>query len=187
MNDPWSTCCPKCAAQISANAPACWMCGHSFQPPSGTANPASSHRGAPSAPVYAASTESSDAAQALWILGSLGVCILVPGIVLGLAAFSPGLAIIFALIAIPILVALYRLLRQSANTKREVSPQALSGSPAAGDFSQADVGATSGPSPAHKAALVVGIIGIALLGAALLFVAGVVVFFLICAMTVKIH
>lgn len=168
MSDPWSTCCPKCAAQIRPDAPVCWMCGHPFRTTPGGSGASSPYLAGPAPDVYAASTASADGAHALWVIGALGVGILTLGIFLGVAVFSPGLAVIFALIAVPILVALYRFSRQAAAKAQRETPAA----PA---------------SPVDAAARIVLVVAIALGGAFLLFVAGIVVFFMICAASIHLH
>lgn len=147
------------------------MCGHSFGPAAGSGPQAGGAFGAPPPQIYAASAASSDAARALWVLGSLGVLVLTLGVFLGLLVFSPGLAVIFALVAIPIFVALFRFLRQSSQATWAAPPPATP-APAAREIPD---------SPAQTAAVVISVIGIAIFATLLLFVAAIVVFFIICS------
>lgn len=145
--------CPACGADTRGTSGVCWMCRRPITDlPLGSAGDGAID---PAIVAWAAPRNFTTGSQTLWLLGVISTGTLAFLILGGLLLSSPGLAVLFALVALPVWVLLLRTMQ------RERSGE--------------------GNDPIVKGiAASVLVLSTALAALVLLFVAAIVLFFIIC-------
>ena len=176
--------CPSCGSGTRAGADTCWLCGASLV---GTAHrvPALPSPVTEFAPPPMAPTARSSSSGCFWIGGIVVSTIVLLFIAIEIALLAPGLMIPYAVLMVPIMIAFGRMVYIQAFRKEAPPAGPQAGAPAGPQLSargDAVGGASQDTGSKVAAGVAMGLVGImAVVGIlVLLFIAAVVILFIVC-------
>lgn len=175
--------CPSCGSGTRADAQVCWLCGASLATAS-AALPAAPAPVAP-APGPVAPQQKSSSSGCFWIGGIIVSTIVLLFVGLEIGLLAPGLLIPYAVLMVPIMIVFGRMVyiqlfrREAPPAAPAPSGQALTARGDAMPSSSVDTGTKVAAGVAMGLAGVAAIVGILIL----LFIAAVVILFIVCLAT----